>query len=676
MKAALKFRIGIVLVLLILHYVVTVNNAAGKNAISISREGWTYLRKGDTYKAIDRFKSALEKNPDYKNALLGLAGAYYQTEAFEESIKLYNRVLRLQSSSVEAFVGMGLSLTRLGRYRQAIDKFSRAERISESNINAKYGLAYLYYLMGKKTWAKRKLKSILRISPYHYNSILLMADIKGSENRLAEARSLIRKAIDINGEAVAGYTKLGEILLRDYLQNNNKDSLAEAKEALRNALLIQPLDYNANRIMGNVFLIEAVRFSGDTGIKEDLFNETIKYFKNALRVIRNSTILYSLAVSYDLADQRDPALNYFLLSLKRSPYDSILIGRLEDFLVLHDYKIGHPARVMLNKERYNRSLRSMKKNLPDEVLLYLRRALLMNPMHREAREALADYYSVLGYNRFYINEIKSLLRLFPGKKYQDRLSAAIIRRRKRLYHTEGFSSEIPPRDVSRVVVLDFSSEGRITDHPDAGEVIGSMISFAMKQFGRMEPVGIRQRALLVRELINDGGYIDRSLEKIRKKIRSGTLGPIDHVVYGSYIENGNNISIHCKLLEFHSGVVIGTFNISESGKNNLPKLALRVVKKIYSMIPFKGRVLKLKDNAIIVNLGKFDGILPGRKLVIYKYNNPSGKGKALKRRLIFTVKESDTIISLATPQKITDLDEIYASDPVYPLKNRRAKRIE
>ena len=40
------------------------------------------------------------------------------------------------------------------------------------------------------------------------------------------------------------------------------------------------------------------------------------------------------------------------------------------------------------------------------------------------------------------------------------------------------------------------------------------------------------------------------------------------------------------------------------------------------------------------------------------------------------MKESDTLISYAEPQRLSDLDSIDSNDIVLPLKKRRAKKIE
>jgi len=87
-------------------------------------------------------------------------------------------------------------------------------------------------------------------------------------------------------------------------------------------------------------------------------------------------------------------------------------------------------------------------------------------------------------------------------------------------------------------------------------------------------------------------------------------------------------------------------------------------------------VLRIKEGGIIVNLGLLDGISEGDRMVIYKFRNERSPGDSLKKKILLTVKEADTIISYAEPGASDELDSIDSNDIVLPLKKRRARKIE
>ncbi len=638
--------------------------ALNKNAIAYNKEGYEFLKKENYRKAVFSFKNALALNPKYKESLIGLGKAYLELEAYEQSIDLFTAALALDKQSVASLVSLGKTLAAMGKYAEAIKYFGAAQKLSPQDLDARYGRAYVYYNLGKKIWAQRTLDTILRIDPYHYDSLLLKAEIKSSDNRLREARRIVEKAIDARSESSKGHVVYGDILLRDYMITENRDRLSEAREALANAISIQPDSFQANRAMGYISLIDRN------------YEQAAGFFRTALGDLDSSTIRYSLAVASDRAGNAETALEEFRKALKKGPSDSILRNRLEDFLILRDFKIGHPERVRLHRENFDLATSRMKKDFPDQAIMYLRRSLQLNPLSIPARQLLMEYYQSQGFNGFYLDEMKEILRLNPDKTYQEKLSVEIIRRRDLLYHREGYSAEPPPRDVPSLLVLNFDPMGNIGPHPDAGEVIANHISFVLGQFGRTSPIGLRMRSLVSCGFTCGIGHLDSTLDSIESKIKSGELNPVDYILYGSYYENGGHISLECQLMDLKKGIIIGQFTITETGKENLPLISLRAAKRIYEMIPYKGRVLKMKDSGIIANLGLFDGLGAGSKLVIYKTGADKLLGDRLKKKILFTIKEADTLISYAEPQRSSDLDSIDANDTIYPLKQRRAKKIE
>ena len=637
-----------------------------KNAISYNKEGWEYLVRGDQFRAILSFKNALKQNSKYKEAILGLAKAYLKTEAFPESINLFSDVLKLDKNNIEAVNGLGSAMTELGKYNDALNYFNTALKLSEADIEAKYGISYIYYLMDKILWAKRLLTDILKVNPYHYESLLLMADIKVSEKRDEEAKEYVQKAIDSRDTMPDGYVKYGQILMRDYKESQDTEYIAEAAEQFSRALAINSENLSANRSMGNLFLLQKN------------YEEALKYFQKTITDYPDNGIsYYNMAITYAVMNDRANAVNYFLKALKISASDSILKSRFEDFLVLSDFAEGHPLRVKFSDEHYKSAIEKLKINLANDALMHLQRSLLLNPLNRTARENLRDIYSTLNYNELYINEQKTLFSLYPENKYQDMLKVAIIKRRDMLHHKTGYSSETPPRDVPKVLLLNFCSHDPASLHPDAGEVISNHMTFALGQFGRMQPVSVQKRLEIAKELKEDRQFLGDNLEIIEAMAKQEKIEKPDFIVFGSFREGINFLKVDFELMDFNNGVIINNFSISESGKDSLPNIAIRSANRLYDSIPFKGRVLDINEGSVIVNLGLIDGIKPGDFIVIYKLDNSENKDLLkLKKKLVFQVNDSDTMICSAKPKLAKDIEEIEANDPVYPFQKRRSKLLK
>ena len=635
--------------------------AGGKNAVSYNTDGWQYLKKGEDRKAIFSFRNALRLNHNYEESILGLARAYYGMGVYDEALGLFEKVQVMNPNSGDALVWSGYILIEKGKFAQAMKFFDRALKISIEDKNAHYGIAYLYFSMNRMVWAKRKIDSILAMDPYHFDTLLLLAEIKSREKRLSEAKELARKAIDANNDSPRGYVRMAGILFRDYVFNENRDSLGEALYNLNTALAVQPDSFKANRMKGDILF------------HEKDYNGAIEYYRRALDVASTPSLLYSLGCCYDKIGNHSDALKSFLSALKAAPTDEILNSRLEQYLIARDYKIGHPVRILQSDENLDIARKRMRASLAEDTIMYLRRTLLLNPTNHEARESLMQYYQTLDFNRLYIDELKELLHIYPDSATRDRLNVAVIKRRNRLYHREGYSAEMPQRDVPRILVMDFFPETAFNLHPDAGTVMASDLTFVLQQFGRQDPLGLVKRAQ-VEGFRTDGDYFEKSLENIQSLIKKEELPAVDYIVYGSYVEQENRIFLEVNVMDYSKGIIINSFSLTEEGRDNLLRLCLRSARRIYESIPYKGRVLKVKEDSVIVNLGLIDGVKPDSKLIVYKYSD-GFRTSRITDKLIFTVKEADTFVCLAEPQRPQILDTIDSNDMVFPLERRRARMI-
>jgi tetratricopeptide (TPR) repeat protein len=640
--------------------------AAEKNAIYHNKTGWEQLGRGDRFRAILSFKNALKQNPRYREAMIGLGRAYLGTEAYEESLKLFTEVLKVDKANHDAMTGMGFALMGMGRYEEALKLFDGVARLSEDNLEARYGMASIYYLMNKRIWALRKLEGILRVNPYHYQSLLLMADIKMDDGRPAEAAGYIEKAIESDRELPDAYVKAGEIHYRNYLRTDDSDYLDEAREEFGRALAIQPENYQANRSMGYVSLAM------------DQSDDALGYFQKSLSAFnRNPVTLYHIGLAYERSGDAGKAIEEYAKALKYSPSDDVVQSKIEDVLALGDTKIGHPLRVGFANEHFARARRKSKDNLADEVLLHLRRSLYLNPMHREARETLRDYYSTLDYYEFFLEEQKALLRMYPDERLQDQLATAVIKRRDRLYFRAGFYEEPPARDVPGLVVLNLWPAAGIATYHDAGAVLAQYLSFTLGQFGRQEAVKPGRRLEITRGMKDGEAFLGDNIEKLGELFKDEDADRMRILVYGSYRDANGFLSANFRVMDLARGVIIDEFELTESGKDNLSRLALRAARRIYAAIPYRGRVLTVGDDGIVVNMGSFDGVAPGDLLVMYRYEKSfSGDRIAGKRKLVFAVNEVDTLVASAKPVVANDLRLVDEGEAVYPEKKRRAKLIK
>ncbi len=638
----------------------------GKNAIYFNKVGWEFLEKNEVLKAILYFKRALRQNPNYRESLIGIGRSYLKTEAYEESAKFFEKAFRLDNQNPSAVAGLAFAMSGLGRYAESIDLFEKAHLLDGNSIEPYYGIASIYFGMGKDIWAKRKLETIFKINPYHYESLILLSEIKVREKRFSEAKNALEKAINSAPERPEAYVALGMLHLGRYRATEDADELDDAYREFQNALSKRNDNVAANRYLGMLSLLK-----GDYAAAASHFTAARE------AVLENAPTYYNCAIAWDKSGNIEAAHRDFTKGIKRFPYDNMISAGFEDFLIAREYKMGNPARVARGEVHYEKSMRAQKLNLSDLAFFHSRRAALLNPLKREVRKFIKDYYFALDYYRFYLDELKDLERIFPDEGYREQLNIAIIKRREKLYHRAGFAYEEPRRDVPVVLVLDFTPKNIIPSYFDAGRVIANQLTFALAQFGRMKALNIRERESILGPITFSDESIEKNIDTIQQSIRDGKISRVDYLVYGSFLEGPDHIWCSFSLMNFHNGTIIGDFTISENGHDALSKLAVRSARKLYEFIPYEGRIIKISDEGIIVNLGLYDGVNRDDLLVVYK-KKPASERNTLfgTTKIILKVAEVDTLLSSVTPIKESDFDQLELHDTVYPLQKRRAKKIE
>jgi len=643
-----------------------------ENAISRNKEGWNYFKRAAYDKALYEFTLSLRYNGKYVDSLIGAGKSCFRMELYDRALDMFKSALKIESNSVEALNGIGLVYGETGNFSEAIKHLNRAFKVSENKSETEYALARVYYRMGRLIWAKRKLDVIFKKNPFHYGALLLMADIKSDEKRYDEALKLILKAIESSAKHPEAHVKYGDILFKKYLAISDRDYAEEARESYTRALSIHENNYDANVKTGLLILtmIKMGHFEGD---KFGSYSESVQYFNRALKVNPSIKVMYSLGLAYEMSENREKALDIYLKAYKRYPSDSLLRAKIESFLVYNDYKTGHPSRVMLASEEEEDASGLASENLHERVIFHLRKSLQLNPLNARIREKLISYYSILGYHRFFMDEIKNLLKLYPEAKNQDRLNLEVIKRRSKLYHREGYSIEKVPRNVPGIFVITFNSHGKINQHFDSGEMLAENLNFALSQFGRMEAQDNKRAIEFNRNVKPGSNALFESIKKLQGNDGDGVKA--DYLIFGDLYERDNFIKADYKIMDLRKGFIIYESGEISRGRDCLPDISMKIASAIFKKIPYKGKILKVEKGTVLVNLGLIDGVNKDSRLIIYRNIKSRKNNEIYRHKDILKVVEVDTYLCKAVPLKADLIKDLDSTFDVYPLKNRRAKLV-
>ena len=122
------------------------------NPHAIFLEGKTFLQQGEPKKAAKRFRKALQLQPDFIEARLGLAHAYRDLEYYADAYDLYKQVLAVTPANPQALEGAGVALARLRQYDLAEQHLRTALQLDPRSVSPLNALADLYY--GQRQYAR------------------------------------------------------------------------------------------------------------------------------------------------------------------------------------------------------------------------------------------------------------------------------------------------------------------------------------------------------------------------------------------------------------------------------------------------------------------------------------------------------------------------------------------
>ncbi|MDP9172165.1 MAG: tetratricopeptide repeat-containing serine/threonine-protein kinase [Acidobacteriota bacterium] len=199
-----------------------------------NRRTWESLRKG-----IESFQEAIERDPFYTLAYVGMADSYNllgyyaerpPREAYPKAIAAAQQALRLDDSVAEAHASLGYSRLFYERdWDGAEQEFRRAIELNPSYSSAHQWRAWYLFAMNRLDEAVTELEKAQELdplSPIINDHLSLSLVLTG---RVEEAIELIRKILEIDPGFALSYRRLG---LACYNAGRMDESLAAMQKAV------------------------------------------------------------------------------------------------------------------------------------------------------------------------------------------------------------------------------------------------------------------------------------------------------------------------------------------------------------------------------------------------------------------------------------------------------------
>jgi tetratricopeptide (TPR) repeat protein len=477
---------------------------------------------------------------------------------------------------------------------------------------------------GKNKLALIKLEEARKRVVQNYEFKLLLAKVYIANKDFKRANQIIDELISKYPENPNSFNQ--KAILNFEMLKDSTDPHRLMKETytfLHTALSLDGDNFESKRLLIKNLLWLA-KFDL---IEKEKYKEAEQYVQELLTEFPNDPYLQYIAgyINYKLDKGEESAENYLKLlelqelnELGRFSAENYAIAKLNE---------NHALRTKLGKYRLERFRFTKKEFLYNEAFFHIKRAEKLIPTNSEIKQELLEYYYSNGdLYRLLLFLTKTRDENIDDMKIHNRLENVFHRFKKTLIYREGFTSEdgkinFGIRSEPEVFVFDPEPEKSLFTYPDASMQIGNAIKFALSLQPSMKLISGFEENKIRSEIKKKKGieaytesvyYTPDALDVLDKDRKRDNI--IRYIAYGTFTEDKNNITVKYKLYDRVSGKIMDTINTTASNRNSLAEISMRVSKRITSVIPLSGRIIKINQDSVIINLGSKDGIVKNQIL--------------------------------------------------------------
>jgi tetratricopeptide (TPR) repeat protein len=609
------------------------------SSTELYRSGAEALDQERIFRAIEFFKSSLEKNDNYLQPIVGLAQAYFALTEYEEALIYVRRARVFDRGNVELVGLEGRIRLGLGEFEAAGELFKSIIAIQPNNLDARFGLAELEIAFGQTANAAALYEQSLKISPQNRRALLSLIIIFDE----------------------AGKHDIAEIYLEqvlDYYSESPQVQYIAAKHRLESGMLNDAEYHTLLALELKPEYIDAILLLSKIYIEQKNYNKAVETVEAVLASNRGEPLLwYTLGAANSLLDNNDEAIQAYARAFTLQPDDEVSRIALENLLI--DYlEIGDPIRERFAEYHYIRGKALAERNYLEKALLEFRRGLVLTPRSREGRLLFASIYDLLDFRSKYLTELKVLRDL----GYNDREVADMIEIEESLQQDAlSIRFDISQYDLERqrFTVGLYSLKGDMI-HFHAESDLAEYFRHLLLRFDKIDITGS----------VSNAGNFGEAFGNARD---SG----VDYFLIFSANEGNRYFTVEWQLFSGATGALLSEYSVLRTGNNRVTDALAAAADRVQKIMPVYAWILQRRFDEAIIDLGFVDGVAVEDELLIVRRESFDYRHDKLgfdysDSDVLGTLKinEVDELISLGTIVRNPFFDLINPGDRVvYPAEN-------
>ncbi|HJP03219.1 MAG TPA: sulfatase-like hydrolase/transferase [Planctomycetota bacterium] len=240
--------------------------------------------EGDTQRADDLYRKALEIDERCAKAWIGIGNMHHELGGEEEAIDAFNKAIKADPVAIEAQYNLGVVYDALRRGAQAERAYLRALRIDPDHVLSLVNLGNVYQKAGKLEEAQKRYDQALSKNPEDYSAVFNLALCLHRQGEFERAGTLFGRASELRPDSFdASLMQIGA------LRKNGENAVAlELAQKL--------IERNAESIPGLLHASALSHELGEPEVARDLFDRALALDPERVRkrAQRDETLSWAL----------------------------------------------------------------------------------------------------------------------------------------------------------------------------------------------------------------------------------------------------------------------------------------------------------------------------------------------------------------------------------------------
>lgn len=556
------------------------------SAQNAARESFDRARmlqdRQDWYGAAESYQEALQYNPDYGEAWLGLAQCTYETGEYSLTLTYLDSAAQYAKDNTTILNLRGFALIGLGRTDEADAVFREVLAMYPNDVDARFGLAELDIFYGRISGAEQLYQDALKRQTTNRRALLSLALVSEELGKLDAARIYIDQALRYHsGEAEVHY-------LAAYL-SAKEGNLSEAERRARAAVQLDGNNDEAYELLANILFT-----SGRYQDVIDICDFRINRDRSA------ASAWYLKGLCLEMQGDYEGAMSAYSGGLDIDPQDEIMRTSLEQ-LVLERLPVEDERRAELAAYHVEKARSYANRFMSPFARYEYQLALRLDPSNTEARSAYADMLLRDGFPEQYLSQLKFI----SGRGKVPTAIADTIEAYDALTSDSlGVRWNVNPfyLDKTRWQLSFYYEKSPVQLlHADADRL---MVQSAEAVFASVPTV----------RSVGDIKPVSGFADAFRRARESGS----DYFALLAYEENGRDVSINCRLYSGRTGTLATTINIFRTGNDRYASALIKLRDSILEVMPPRGTILKRDGNIALADIGRADAVTVNSVYTIVK----------------------------------------------------------